>query len=121
MTDTADAIGPSAVVKARSDVTTVELGDEIVIYDDSTGKLHHLNPQGGVLWRWLDGSGPLADLAADVSAAYEADRAAVEADVVALARSLASRGLLEDVGDGGRHPSDEEGGTARFLPEPPNP
>lgn len=118
-----EAINASFVAKARPGVTTVDLAGETVLYDESSGKLHHLNPQGSVLWRWFDGSGPLADLAADVSAAYQADPAVVEADVVALARRLATEGLLEGVGavhaaTGEETEADPE--TA-FLPEPPSP
>ena len=118
-----EAINSSFVAKARAGVTTVELAGETVLYDESSGRLHHLNPQGSVLWRWFDGSGPLADLAADVSAAYQADPAIVEADVVALARRLATEGLLEGMGDehAGTGQDTEADTETAFLPEPPSP
>jgi hypothetical protein len=68
--------------------------DRVVAYDPDTGRVVRLNATGSLLWQVLDGETPLRDLAAEIAAAFNSDRGAVESDVVALARRLARLGLL---------------------------
>lgn len=89
-------IDSSSVPLARPDLAAVEVDDEIVLYDDTTGRLHRLNPGAATLWRCLDGTGTLADVARDIAEVYHADPEQVLADVVELSRQFAGEGLLAD-------------------------
>jgi hypothetical protein len=95
MTTSIDITG-DAVLRFRQDLASVDVDDEIVLYDDSVQRLHRLNPTAATLWRCLDGTGSLAEIAGDIADVYHADPAEVLADVVALARHFATEGLLVD-------------------------
>jgi hypothetical protein len=90
----AGAITEAFVATARPDVVQVEIDGEIVLYDDMAKAMHRLSPTAGQVWRCLNGSGNLADIAADIADVYQADPAQVLADVVAAARRFGSAGLL---------------------------
>lgn len=84
---------------ARPDVTQVEVDGEIVLYDDTTNVMHRLNPTAGQVWHCLDGSGSLAEIAADLAEVYAVDPQQVLTEVVATVRQFGSAGLLVEVGD----------------------
>lgn len=90
----AGAITETFVATARPEVAQVEIDGEIVLYDDKTKVMHRLSPTAGQVWRCLDGSGNLAEIAADIADIYQADLGQVLADVVATARQFGSVGLL---------------------------
>ena len=88
-------IDPSTLVVARSDVASVELDGEIVLYDDGRRRLHRLNPTASTLWQCLDGSATLGEIAADMAEAYDVELTEVLPEVLSLTRSFAAEGLLE--------------------------
>lgn len=117
---TAADVDLSLVPVRRSTLTTVELDGETVLYDEATGRVHHLNHEAALIWMFLDGQAQLADLAADLADAFEVDPAAMGDDVVRLTRSLVDEGLLAGTGaEPEPVPSAEDG--PRFLSEPPSP
>ena len=97
--DPGDVVTPTFVATARPDVAQVEIDGEVVLYDDRVKVMHRLSPTAGQVWRRLDGSGSLAEIAADLANVYQADPEQVLADVVATARQFGSAGLLVGVGD----------------------
>lgn len=97
--DPVDVVTAMFIATARPDVVQVEIDGEIVLYDDSAKVMHRLNPIAGQVWRCLDGSGSLAEVAADLADVYQADPGQVLTDVVATARQFGSAGLLVGVGD----------------------
>jgi hypothetical protein len=109
------------VPRRRASVHAFELGAESVLYDDVSGTLHHLNPQAALVWRCLDGSGPISELAADLAEAYGAERATVERDVLGLVDHLARAGALEGVGPSPEAGPGDEGAATAFLHDPPAP
>jgi hypothetical protein len=113
----------SFVATARADVVQVEVDGEIVLYDDATRVMHRLSPTAGQVWRCLDGSGTLAEIAADLADVYQSNGEQVLADVITATRQFGSAGLLEGIGD----PPDRkealghaksEDGQHPFVPEP---
>jgi hypothetical protein len=96
----ADTVDAGSGVTRRPGVAWVLL-DRVVVYDPDTGRVVRLNDSGSLLWQVLDGTIPLADIAAELSDAYGSNRRAVEADVVAMARRLARLGLLVQTGQPG--------------------
>jgi hypothetical protein len=87
----------SSVPRRSAAAWTEVLDGEAVILDQAGNRLHHLNPTATVAWTCFDGTGTLADLAADLAHEFATDPSTTAADVVALARELGAAGLLEGV------------------------
>jgi hypothetical protein len=118
-----DTIGPAFTATARGDIVAVEVDGEIVLYDDSRGILHRLNPTASALWQCLDGSGTLGEIAADIADVFEIDGDRVLADVLMAAREFATQGLLAGVGEPPELDSEdrsEEGDQGPFFAESPS-
>ena len=75
----------------------VEIDGETIIYDPDAELLHHLDLVATTIWRTLDGSETLGELASGLAAQFETDVRVVSDDVVRLARQLAADGLLTTV------------------------
>jgi PqqD family protein of HPr-rel-A system len=90
--------------QVRADLTVVELDGEAVIYDEVSGDIHRLNPTATMVFKFLDGSGTLDDLAKDIADAYGVPVAEVATQVRGLADQFAQSHLLvgtePDPGDG---------------------
>ena len=55
---------PAMKPRVRSEqITVVQLDGEAVLYDERTGMLHHLNPEGTLLYRLCDGTATVRQLA----------------------------------------------------------
>lgn len=90
-------LDPSFVPR-RTDATWTEVLDgEAVILDDDANLLHHLNTTATVVWTCFDGSGSIAEIAADLAHGFGTDVDATVAEVLALARALGAAGLLDGV------------------------
>lgn len=120
-----EAIDASFVPRARGTISGVDLDGEAVLYDEATGRLHHLSPHATLVWSCFDGRASVAELVADLSEAYGVHGHVIEADVLTLTRQLARRGLLEDVGpvEDLRPSANADGaeGVPLVIPEPPSP
>lgn len=79
----------------RRQVLGRDVDGEAVLFDTETGSMFVLNDTATLLWRLLDGTVTLRELAADVADEFEVDRATAERDVLALADELAGAGLLQ--------------------------
>lgn len=108
---TADDIEGDFTPLARPDVASVAIESEMVLGRIAAGTQYvqtcALNESGAVVWQCFDGTGTIADIAADIAEVFGVDFEAVNADVVALARNVGSLGFLVgvredtfDVGDG---------------------
>jgi len=96
-----DTITLTSAIGPTDTLSSVELDGETVIYDDSNGSIHLLDPIATVVWSVLDGTSTLEEIAADLTEAFNADPDQVRNDVVTLARNLGHSGLLAGVqGDG---------------------
>lgn len=128
----AESITSTFIPVTRPEVASVDVDGEVVLYDDTAGVMHRLNPTASVLWDCMDGTESLAGIAEDVAHAYRADFDVVLADVVGVTRSLGDKGLLVGVR---RSPDDpgaeavadregadvDDGGEGPFVVEPPSP
>ena len=81
--------------RTRTDLSVVELDHEAVVYDGSTGNLHHLNPSATVVFSLCDGTATIRELAQDIAAAFGRPREEVEPQVRRLLTSFRRQGLLE--------------------------
>lgn len=119
-------VDPSTITKTfvpttRPDLVQVEVDGEIVLYDDSAKIMHRLSPIAGQVWRCLDGSGSLAEVAADLADVYQADAKQILVDVVATARQFGSAGLLVDVAVPSEGDDDSDPCVAVVLEETDSP
>lgn len=81
--------------KRRADeVAAVELDGEIVLYDERTQTVHHLNPQATIVWKLCDGSSTVDELACALADAADADPAVVSRDVRGVIDELVAAGLV---------------------------
>jgi hypothetical protein len=94
----ADEIGEDFVVDFRSSVAAVVLDGEAVLLDGDTGAVHTLNPTATLVWQCCDGAARLGEIIDDLADVFhEAERAAIAADVLDLARQMARQGLMQGV------------------------
>jgi hypothetical protein len=85
----------AASVLSRRDVLWRDVQGEVVILDQDGGLILGLNGTGARVWGLLDGARPLADIAAELAAVHELPSSQIESDVLAFARELLERGLVE--------------------------
>ncbi len=94
---TAEAIDLEFTPRHHPEVTTVELDDEAVLYDERSGMAHVLNGTASVVWSCFDGSVSLRELARELAEAYDVAATTIEEDLLSLVRRLGGQGLLEGV------------------------
>jgi hypothetical protein len=87
-----------SVVAVSSRVYSRELGDEIVLLDFGRGEYFGLDEAGALVWKTAEAGGTLADAVTAITARFAAERARVEADVIALAAELIDEGLIQVTG-----------------------
>jgi len=86
--------GPSEDIVAR------EIEGEIVIVPlvsgigDMEDELYTLNEAGRAVWRRLDGTKPLREVARELAAEFDAPAGVIEQDVVGLVEELAARKMV---------------------------
>lgn len=91
------------VPRPRSDVSFAEIDGETVVtapVDDqqfNNFDAHWLDGTASVVWKALDGSSSVDQVADLLSAAFDADSEVVRADVLQLTRTLAKAGLFEGI------------------------
>lgn len=84
--------------KIRDDLTVVELDGEVVIYDERTDDIHHLNPTASVVFSLCDGLSTVREMAGEIAQAFGAEEDQVEREVRALLREFRKAGLLMERG-----------------------
>lgn len=107
-TQSADAIDESFVPSVRRDVEGMEIEGELLLFDQSRGAWHLLNPTATVVWTIADGTGSVDDLAGDIADVLEVDVETARSDVLTIVRDFGRRGLLEDNQPGGTHSQDHD-------------
>jgi hypothetical protein len=91
-------IDSSFVPRLRDEVAFVPVAKEAMLYVESSGLLHQLDPSGAAVCRVFDGRATVAAAADELANAFGVPRDTVEADVLVFARELGALGLLEGVG-----------------------
>jgi hypothetical protein len=81
--------------QVSDDVVAREVAGEMVLLDLASGLYFGLNPVGSRIWaRLSQGACSLAELCDLIEAEFDAPRAVIEQDIVALARQLAEKKLI---------------------------
>ena len=81
--------------QVRDDLVVAEVGDELIVFDPTTEKFHHLNPSASLVFGLCDGTATMKETAADVAGVSGRDPAEVEREVRKLVRYLRKQELLE--------------------------
>lgn len=71
-----------------------EVGGERVVYAQSSGEVHQLNPTAGYVLDQCDGSTPVGAIINGVTAQFDVDRITAERDVIKLIAEMEARGLV---------------------------
>ena len=82
--------------RPRDELAIVELDGEAVIYDESTGGLHHLNPTATIVWSLCDGVSTTSAIAADIADAFGLPIEEISGQVTEVVETFASAGLLAE-------------------------
>lgn len=109
------------VPRAAPGVSTIEMGDQVVLFDEEAGLLHELDPRASVLWRCFDGEVTLDALIAEVADAFEAPVDTVRHDLLALVGWLVEEHLLAGPGERAAaipEPSLLDGSKEPAMPDP---
>jgi hypothetical protein len=116
----ADDIDGGFAPRARTDVASVLVGNEVVLGRIAPGtqfvQTAALNESGTVVWQCFDGSGTIDEIAADIADVFAVDLDAMRADVLAVARDVGAFGFLVGVHE--TIDFEEPTGTAEGLPLP---
>jgi PqqD family protein of HPr-rel-A system len=92
---------PATRPKARPDLTWVEIDGEAVIYDEGTGRLHHLNPTATIVFSHCSGDATIKEFTAAIADAFGVGPDDVEGEIRSLIRAFRRAGLLEPSGSRG--------------------
>lgn len=74
---------------------STEVGDETVLMSVESGCYGGLDDIGSDIWRRLEKPVSVAELCDGLAAEYEADRATIEADVLAFLHGLLQKQMIE--------------------------
>ena len=84
--------------RARADVHAVELDGELVIWDATTGELHHLNRTASAVLSLCDGTATICAIVDELAHAFGEAPERIDTDVRRLIRRLRRARLLEPSG-----------------------
>lgn len=68
--------------------------DALLVWDDRTGRLHHLDQLAALVWDELDGHRSVSAVATDLQDLFPDAGAQLRDDVLALVHQLAAEGLV---------------------------
>jgi hypothetical protein len=88
-------IDETTKVRSTKHVFAREFDGELVLLDLARGDYYGLDAIGARLWNGLVGGRTVADIATELCTEYDVEAATLRADLLALARDLAEKGLLE--------------------------
>lgn len=71
------------------------VGENAVIIDPRSNKIHELDPVGTVIWSSLDGQSGADDIASRISENFSSEEAMVISDIDEFCETLLSEGLIE--------------------------
>ena len=84
------------VPRKRADVLELDMGDGIILYDDSSSLVHHLNPSASIIWQMCDGEASVSTLTTETSEELGIAQDQARIDIAALITELEALGLIED-------------------------
>ena len=91
----ADPVTLSSSVRWSDDQIAANVDREVVILSIERGFYFGLDEIGGEIWQRLANPVRVDSLCDTLAASYDADRATIERDVLALLQGLAAEGLIQ--------------------------
>ena len=82
------------MLKVKDGVTAIEIDGEAVLFDVEGPELHHLNAAATIVFTLCDGTGTVAELAADIADAFGVPLEQVEREVGAVVEEFDEIGIL---------------------------
>ena len=95
-----DAASEVTLPVRRTGASTVELDDNLAVYDDVGQLLILLNTSAASVWGLCDGETTLDDMVHTLAEAHGEDETVIAGDVHPTVRKLADLGLLADLAAG---------------------
>lgn len=81
--------------RARVDIRSVDLGSELIVYDERTRQVHVLNPTARRIWQLCDGTHQIEDIVAEIARLFpQAPVDTVESDVRSTLDELDGQGVV---------------------------
>jgi hypothetical protein len=101
----------------RRTARVIDLDGQGLLYDEDLRIWMVLNSTALVIWRCLDGTGSVAEIADDLGTVYGTEKEAVRMHVLHVVRAFARQGLLEGIAPAdGQHDHEE----TPVVPDPPH-
>jgi hypothetical protein len=88
------------VVDAVATVVAIDVGGEVLLVDEPTGRLQLLNASGGIVWSCLDSASTIAEICQDLAAVTGAPLEDVTADTIDVVDRLVAIGMVRPAGTG---------------------
>lgn len=88
-------LGGSSVVVASKEQVSASLQGEVVVLNMARGTYHGLNGVGARVWELIKDPRTVQEVCSALVAEYDVDAAQCQADLLALFKDLAVRGLIE--------------------------
>lgn len=88
------------VPRSRPTVLALDMGDGVILYDDDSSLVHHLNHSAAIVWHLCDGSATIAQLVEDISAEFGVPVDELAPQVARTVGELEVLGLVTDAGHG---------------------
>ena len=63
-------IKKESVIKSKDGVLETYVGDDLLLFDSSEGKLYEINETGGTIWKLLDGKHLLKEIMLQLTKEY---------------------------------------------------
>jgi hypothetical protein len=89
------AVSLDAVFRRAPHVSAAREGERTVLLDPAAGEYFGLDEVATRVWELLDGATPASGIVGALEAEYDAPRAQLEADTLALLGKLAGLGVVE--------------------------
>lgn len=93
-TSSPDQIGEQTTIRRSNSLLVAGVRDETVMMDTESGHYYGLDDIGSEIWRRLETPSTFGALVDSLAADYDADRAAIAADVRALLSQMAMHDVV---------------------------
>jgi hypothetical protein len=110
-----DAVVSNRLAVNRVNVVGESIDGETILIHLGTGTYYSLDAVGGEMWAFLEREATPEELVVHTAQSYDADRAVIEASVLAFLDTLVAEDLVREAGDGSQ-PDTSDGMNAPGEP-----
>ena len=84
-----------SIPRKRSGTLELDLGDGVILYNQDSKRVHHLNPSASIVWHLLDGRVAPNQMATEIAEEYGVDASELVAQIDQLITEFEGLGLIE--------------------------